>query len=101
MALEERREEDDVETPDEDDDPSPPTPPPLPIRRLSTDMKEHQFRQRLELEKRNMHRNPADCVWLTRNLKTPDRSATHAKSPCIKEITSRGTTPERNTNTFD
>jgi hypothetical protein len=47
----------------------------------------------LELEKRNIHRNPVECEQLTKNAKTPDISATHAKSPCIKEIAARGTTP--------
>jgi hypothetical protein len=42
----------------------------------------------LELGKRNIHRYPAQCVQLTRNIKTADISATLAKSPCIKEIVS-------------
>jgi hypothetical protein len=39
----------------------------------------------LELDKRNIQRNLAECVQLRKNVKTPDISATHAKSPCIKE----------------
>jgi hypothetical protein len=39
------------------------------------------FRQLLELEKRYIHRNPAECVRLTENVKTPDTSAKHAKAP--------------------
>jgi hypothetical protein len=33
----------------------------------------------LELEKGNIHRNPAECVRLTGNVKTPDIAATPAK----------------------
>jgi hypothetical protein len=96
MTLEETHEEDDVEAADEDNDPIPPTPHAPrrgPVGRLSGDMKEHQLQAAAGAGKRNIHGNPAECVRLTKSVKTPDISATHAKSPFIKEIISQGTTP--------
>jgi hypothetical protein len=40
-------------------------------------------------KKRNIQRNPAECLQLTKDVKTPDMSATHVKSPCIKETAMR------------
>jgi hypothetical protein len=74
---------------DEDDDPRPPTPlAPRrdPVGTLSGDMKEDQLQANLEWEKINIHTNPAECMWLTKNVKTPDISATHAKFSSIKEF---------------
>jgi hypothetical protein len=96
MSLEGTLEEEEVETTDEGDDPSPPTPHAArrdPVVRLSGDMKDHQLQAIVGAGKINIHRNLAGCVHLTKNIKTPDISATHAESPPYKEIVSRGTTP--------
>jgi hypothetical protein len=55
---------------------------------LLRDMKKHQLQAIV-----GVNIKPAECVQLTNNVKMPDISATHPKSPCIKEIASRGTTP--------
>jgi hypothetical protein len=92
MSLEGTLEEDEVETADEGDDPSPPTPHPArrdPVVRLSEDVKEHQL-QAIVGVGRNKYPHKHFRVYASHKKgKTPDISATHAKSPCIKEIASQ------------
>jgi hypothetical protein len=65
MILEGTHEEDDVEAGGEDDDPSPPAPVCTKKRSCWDTVRRHEG-QLLELEKRNIHRNPAECVQLTK-----------------------------------
>jgi hypothetical protein len=44
-------------------------------------MKEHQLQAIVGIEKRNIHRNRVECVWLAKNAKTPDISAKHTNHP--------------------
>jgi hypothetical protein len=68
MTLEETHEEDDVDAAGEDDGPSPTPHAPRrdPVGRLSGYMKERQLQAVVGVEKRNIHRNSADCVQLTK-----------------------------------
>jgi hypothetical protein len=69
---------------------------------LLGDMKEHQLQALVAVGKKKYSylQKPCRVCAAHKNMKTPDISATHAKSPCMKEISSRGVTPQRNANTF-
>jgi hypothetical protein len=43
-----------------------------PIGRLSRYMKEHQLQAIVGIGRKNIHRNPVECVRLTKNVRTPD-----------------------------
>jgi hypothetical protein len=64
---------------------------------LLRDMKEHQLQAFVAVGKKKCPQKPCRGCAANKNMKTPDVSATHSKSPCMKEIASRGMTPERNT----
>jgi hypothetical protein len=92
MTLEETHDEDGAEAADEDDYLSPPTPHAPrrdPAGRLSGDMKEHQLQAIVGVGKKKYPQKPCKvCAAHKKNVKTPDISATHAKSPSMKEIAS-------------
>jgi hypothetical protein len=60
---------------------------------LSGDMKEHQLQAIVAVGKKKYPQKPCRVCAAQQNVKTPDISAKHAKSPCMKEIVLRGTTP--------
>jgi hypothetical protein len=63
-------------------------------------MKEHQLQIIVAVWRKKYPHKPIRGYAAHKNAKTPDISATHLKFPHVKEIASRGTTPEGNTNIF-